>query len=280
MIDPTIISAGISLLGGLFGGKKKDPTPASNIVSQAAGVRQASEQYGFNPLTLLQYGQPGGALGGGSPPLASNELILGAMKDVVDVVSGDAARRRAAADLELELGRVKLDQLRGSVLGVAPSAAGAVGSGAPALGRRAATVVAQPFVNPKLGMAENWLSPGREKQAQPVSNGAGVTEIDNRFTDAVGGPISVPGDGGEPWGIDEVVTALGFGGAQVAWRLGKAAGAAARDVDNWEASRGLKGRFRSDGKVFAMHPGKPFKAPSGGGAVGISNGFGVVPPRF
>lgn len=106
-------------LGGLFGKKKKDPTPAQNLLSQAQGARQAADQYGFNPLTMLQYGQPGGAMGGGGggpSPLASIQLLTDGLKGIDDVVSGDAARRRAADQLNLDLAQLKLDQARSGVL--------------------------------------------------------------------------------------------------------------------------------------------------------------------
>lgn len=146
-MDPVtgaLISGGIKLLGGLFGGGKKSPTPAQNMLSQAQGAREASDKYGFNPLTMLQYGQPGGAMGGGgAPPLASAELLTGALLDVADAASGEASRRAASNQLEQDLGQLKLDQLRSGVLAVAPSATATVGDGLPVLGRRAATVVPQ-----------------------------------------------------------------------------------------------------------------------------------------
>lgn len=106
-------------LGGIFGKKKKDPTPAQNLLSQAQGARQAADQYGFNPLTMLQYGQPGGAMGGGggSPsPLASIQMLTDGLAGLDDIVSGDAARRRAADQLNLDLAQLKLDQTRSGVL--------------------------------------------------------------------------------------------------------------------------------------------------------------------
>lgn len=136
-----LVSGGLKLLGGLFGGGKKSPTPRKNMLSQAQGAREAAEQYGFNPLTMLQYGQPGGAMGaGGAPPLASSDLILGAMQDVSDVLTGETARRDAANKLELELGRRKIEAMSG-LLAVAPSAAATVGDGLPTIGRRAAMAV-------------------------------------------------------------------------------------------------------------------------------------------
>lgn len=129
-------------LKGLFAKKKKDPTPESNLLSQAAGAREAAEKYGFNPLTMLQYGQPGGAMGGGggsAPPLASIQAITDGLRDINDVTSGDAARRRKAEELELDLAKIRLDQARAGVVAVGPGA-DSVGTGSAPLGRRAVQV--------------------------------------------------------------------------------------------------------------------------------------------
>lgn len=160
-------------LGGLFG--KKAMGPRKNIISQAKGARQAAELTGFNPLTLLQYGQPGGAMGGGggAAPLASVSMITDGLKDIDDVTSGDAARRRAADQLNLDLAQLKLDQARSGVMAVAPQMAvngisgpsplgvrpvrvatshggDLVGSGATAQGRRNG-----PFSSANLGLPDD-----------------------------------------------------------------------------------------------------------------------------
>lgn len=137
-MDPSLILGGVKLLGGLFG-RKSNPTPASNLLSQAQGAREAADKYGFNPLTMLQYGQTGGAMGG-SAPLASAELLSSGLSDITDVVTGEKARRDASNRLELELGKLKLEQLRAGGIQVQPSAVGSVGIGVSPLGRRAATV--------------------------------------------------------------------------------------------------------------------------------------------
>jgi hypothetical protein len=152
-MDPLIIGAGIKLLGGLFGNsaqKKREQAqrdfdadaPRRNIISQLEGVRQGAKEFGFNPLTVFDKGQPSGAGSSGSPPpLASVDLLTGALQDVTDVATGESARRSAANKLQMELGQIQLDQLRSGVVAVAPSAAASVGSGQLALGRRAATIV-------------------------------------------------------------------------------------------------------------------------------------------
>lgn len=162
-------------LGGLFGKKKKDPTPAQNLLSQAQGARQAADQYGFNPLTMLQYGQTGGAMGGGggSPsPLASIQLLTDGLKDVDDVVSGDAARRRAADQLNLDLAQLKLDQARSGVLAVAPDYAVNGIAGPSPLGVRPVRVT-QSAGGPRGG--GNAASGDRPVQGLPLAVSGGVS---------------------------------------------------------------------------------------------------------
>ena len=58
------------------------------------------------------------------------------------------------------------------------------------------------------------VAPGREVEVAPYSSGPGLTEINNIGTS---GGIVVPGSDGEPWGIDEVATAVVIGGPQWLW---------------------------------------------------------------
>lgn len=148
------ITAGVKILGGLkglFGKKDKAPTPRDNIMSQAQGAREAAKAYGFNPLTMLQFGNSAGAGGGGgsAPPLASLDILTDGLSDLSDITSGDAAQRRAANQLELDLGKLQLEQLR--ALAAAPSAVSTVGRGPSPLGRSSVKVPGpddQGFVDP------------------------------------------------------------------------------------------------------------------------------------
>lgn len=139
------LSAGAQIIGGLsglFSSKKGAPSARENTVKLAQGARQAAERYGFNPLTMLQYG--GGAVGGGgggAPPLASVEMLTSGLRDFDDITSGDAQRRRAAEQLELDLARLKLEQARSGVAVAPVAAVNAVGAGPSPLGRRAVTVM-------------------------------------------------------------------------------------------------------------------------------------------
>lgn len=206
-------------LGGLFGGKKaKERSPYDTIMSQAAGARAASVQHGFNPLTLLQAGAGSGftQIPGSAPPLASVQAITDGLAGLDDEFSGDAARRRQADQLEIDLAKVRLDEAkRGVGIGQpghwdralpAPSA--------PLTGNRAATVV-QPsarVVPAKFGAGVNPVAPGRKDDIAPLVNSPGVFEVENQWTPF--GPITIPGEG-EPWGIDELGTAVGVGVPQI-----------------------------------------------------------------
>lgn len=193
-------------LGGLFGSKKKkDPTPRENILSQAQGARDASDKYGFNPLTMLQYGQPGGAIvgGGGPAPLASIDLITGGLKDINDVVSGDAARRRAADQLEVDLAQVKIDQAKKQMALDHTRAAQMASS---PLGRRAVTAHGAPharIASPPMGRPvakPTYL--GRDVDVEDVPSTAGVAVLD---TPLLPQAYVVPATGAD--GLDEMASA-------------------------------------------------------------------------
>lgn len=140
-MDPiSAISAGFQIgtaLKGLFGRRKKEPTVQDNILAQAEAARLAADKYGFNPLTVLQYGNPAGTglAASGVPPLASVELLTGALKDLSDHYTGADERRRQLDQLNFDLAKIRLDQARSGVVTV-PSAVAADG----ALGRRPATI--------------------------------------------------------------------------------------------------------------------------------------------
>ena len=229
------ILAGIgSLIGGvsgLFSKSKGAPSARENTVKLAQGARQAAERYGFNPLTMLGAGASmGGGGGGGAPPLASIQMLTEGLQGIDDVVSGDAARRRQADQLQLDLAKVQLEQARSGVIASGRTAADAVGGSLSPLGaprgthvQKAARAVparfsasasaAAPVAKPKgkFSHGENPDAPGRKEDIAPLTNAPGFFEIENSWT---GGPVSIPGEG-EPWGFDEMGTALVFGFPEV-----------------------------------------------------------------
>ena len=248
------ILAGVgSLIGGvsgLFSKSKGAPSARENTVKLAQGARQASERYGFNPLTMLGAGSSmgGGGGGGGAPPLASIQMLTEGLQSVDDVISGDADRRRQADQLQLDLAKVQLEQARSGVIASGSTAADAVGGSLSPLGAPRGTHVqktaravparfsvsasaAAPVAKPKgkFSQGENPDAPGRKEDIAPLTNSPGFFEVENSWT---GGPVSIPGEG-EPWGIDELGTALVVGVPEV---LGNHANKVLFDgkrVDKW-----------------------------------------------
>lgn len=204
-------------LGGLFGKKQKVPSPRKNLLSQAQGAREAAEKFGFNPLTMLQYGQVGGSgalAGGGAPPLASIELITGGLRDLSDIASGDADRRRQMDQKNIDLAQIKLDQLRSGIIVHRDNVTDRVGSGLSPMGRNNATFTPDASAKPvSRGMSVNPIAPDREVDRAKLPNSPGVFEIENAITN---GPITIPGDT-EPWGVDELITAAVFGLPQIGY---------------------------------------------------------------
>lgn len=162
---------------GIFRKKKKDPTPRENLLSQAQGAREASEKYGFNPLTMLQYGQTGGAMaggGGGAAPLASLQMLTDGLKGLDDIVSGDRARRRAADELEIDLARLRLEQMRsGVVIQDRTARDGAFATPSP-LGRNTVTHLPQGSVARYTGLASNGGEHERPNEGHPLDSDLGA----------------------------------------------------------------------------------------------------------
>lgn len=221
-----LISAGLGIatgIKGLFSSKPKAPkerSPRDGILSQAQGAREAADQYGFNPLTTLNAGAGQGFImtgGGGTPVLASIDAITSGLAGVDDILSGDQARRRAADQLELDMARLKLDQARSGVMVATPprTVASGVGSGTSPLGPRTQTAAQSNTRSAPtaFGPKPAWAT-GRQLDVAPVTNSPGVFEMQNPVTG--GKPITIPGEG-EPWGIDELATAVVVGAPQIAY---------------------------------------------------------------
>lgn len=118
-MDPEIIAGGLKLLGGLFGRKQKQMSPAQSIMSTAQGVTDAAAATGLNRLTLLNASNATAGVGmtmGGPPPLAS----LSVLGDIIDEnFSNDAKDRKEHNRLQNELLTLEVDRAR-SLNAVAP----------------------------------------------------------------------------------------------------------------------------------------------------------------
>lgn len=273
------IASAVGGIAGLFSSKKGAPSARENINKLAQGARQASERYGFNPLTLLGAGSTmGGGGGGGAAPLASIDLIVGGLKDISDEASGDADRRRKAEELELDLAKVKLDQARsGVVIPPIATVASGVGSGPSPLGRRSVIQGGEAGATPRKAassfgaptVGQNSVAPGRKQEIDPVINSPGVFEIQNRAT--AGYAVTIPGEG-EPWGLDELATAVVVGVPQIAGRLanqviygGKSFSERMKDYAEREKKREKKPQPEKKvydgpgGPVYDFNPSRSFK---------------------
>lgn len=215
------IGAGVKAMKG-----QEAVTPYDNLMSQAAGARAAAEEYGFNPLTMLTLGQTGASTqAAGPPPLASIQMITSGLTGLEDVVTGSAARRRAAEQLNLDLASLQLEKARSGVATIPmsntiSSAPGAVNFGrqsvqwsqahaAPArvvparslgTGPQAAPANARPLVE------ASQVDPRRETDHAAVPTHAGVMVVDNPN---VPFPLYMPTlDGDEALDVTQYPTAL------------------------------------------------------------------------
>ena len=178
------IGALIGGVSGLFSKSKGAPSARENTVKLAQGARQASERYGFNPLTMLGAGAGmGGGGGGGAPPLASIQMLTEGLQGIDDVISGDADRRRQADQLQLDLAKVQLEQARSGVIASGQTAADAVGGSLSPLGAPRGTYVQNPAravparysaassvakSKGKFSQGENPVAPGRKDDVAPL----------------------------------------------------------------------------------------------------------------
>ena len=112
-------------------GKKIASDKRRNAVSDAllkgTHIRESAERAGFNPLTFLEATAGQGFGDYSSPPLASQELMSGAVEDIVGEVTGSSEAERKRTELENDLLALQVEKLRAE-------------KEVPALGRRAVPV--------------------------------------------------------------------------------------------------------------------------------------------
>lgn len=267
-------------VGGIFG---KKPTPRTNMISQARGAREAAEKYGFNPLTMLQYGQPGGLAGGGAPPLASVEFLTNGLNNLSAELNGDNERQRQADQLNLDLAKLKLEQARAGVAIVPTSAADGIGGGSP-LGSRAVTVTQSNgrTGNGRLSLGSganvgggsnraggslsfgdvgglrpltetDIVDPRRKVENDPIKTGAGFMVVDNPYLPF---KVYVPTlDGDEPMDIWQGLAAAPFIVGSGALAAGQALG---RYQDR---KRGVGPKMTIDGETYQLETLAPYVDP-------------------
>lgn len=138
-------------------------------------------------------------------PLVSNDAIIGAVSEIGRELTGVNAIARQTDQLNRDIAQIELDQLRSGVVGYQPTlntgdtyptiAAGRL----PHLGQTAvpAGSVSTSAVRPASGRGLNPYDPDRGVIPEDDSNYSGFWTLDNRFTDLLGGPMSLWGEGPE-----------------------------------------------------------------------------------
>jgi len=122
----TILGIGGKLLGGMMArnaAKNERKTALNDEMVKFERLRESAIRGGFNPLTALQNGGLAGLSGlpSGTPPLASIDLITGALQDVGREMTGEAAQEREQTRLQNELAKLNMEHMR-ALLKAGPSA--------------------------------------------------------------------------------------------------------------------------------------------------------------
>lgn len=213
-----LIGAGSSIVGGLLSKKSAENQQKraakdrkNEVINRPSWIREGAEKAGFNPLTYMGVNGAStpGASGGPGPGAALASSIARAGEYFGDAIyqqSVDAKMAQTQEAAKRQLERVRRDQRR-----VQPKLS-------PSTVRRSSDPSrTAEGIEPKMAPYDE----DREMEKLTATDGPGVTTIDNDF---LPGPIHVPGDGGEPWGWDEVLTATMFGVPQTIYQGGKKIG--------------------------------------------------------
>jgi hypothetical protein len=105
------------VLGKVFGddsAEKERKQSRRDARLQFSRLRAAAERGGFNPLTALQATGTAGfnnLPSGSLAPLATSRLVSNAVSGVVDVATGDKARRDAAVEASTRLNEIQAESL-------------------------------------------------------------------------------------------------------------------------------------------------------------------------
>jgi hypothetical protein len=254
-VGSSLLSGVGSALAGLIGGRDKGvqrwqirqygETQRAEQRRNLVNLRTSAEAAGFNPLTVLR--ATGGSLPGTATPsgaLSSSSAFRMALADGVrsgigTLLSHDpmAAERDALEQglMREQIATLQYERSRDQALGSAPVydrfqgpvqgtvARGSTRGAAPAVGE-APTGPVLPRIPWLLGSTPLPTNAntqaltggvGREVEHLPNTTGPGMTVVQGNLSGGV--PVSVPGDGGEPWGVDELATYAIFAAPQLAW---------------------------------------------------------------
>lgn len=199
----------------------------NDIIDALPRMRKSAEAAGFNPLSALQNGAAN-SLGvhSGVPasvaPLASTRVAQNNVQDVFSDIGRFFDQRKAEKSAKAELEAIyKETAAAGGASGIVGRTTRAVSTPGAVTMPRPTNVASVNTKKPRItapgdfGQTPNMLSPEREKDVMSVANTSGVFEMQNKITGD--NPIILPGDS-EPWGIDELGTAVVVGLPQIAYR--------------------------------------------------------------
>lgn len=197
------------LVSGIFGKSKSAKQPKLDLGHM---VKEANDN-GFNPLTVLRNGGAATSMSGGQPArLSSASFIADAFSRGVEAWSGFDAQEAQAEQDQLRTQLLQQD-LKNQQDYNKKLNSGNFGYQIP----RIQTTTRQTANKPP-ALNNNPIAPDRDLEVDPLKNSPGVFEMDNKMTG--GSAITLPGDG-DPWGIDEVLTAVTVGAPQVIYKQAK-----------------------------------------------------------
>lgn len=243
-LAPAVIGATASLAGGLIDKGQRNKELA---MQDPAYIRERAEAAGFNPLTVLN----SGALAGLNYSPTFGDSIARAGAIVTDTMLESQALEVQRGRLEVE--RQNLERLRKQTMltvnrgGIYAQDRQANRPDSPAGVFAPADFLARDRQSEPLefGFEAETVAPGRVVRTEPYSNIPGVVGIDNPLT---GGAVVLPGND-EPWGVDELATAILLGTPQVAANHMKNQTEKWGDDDprSWALSAPALGRYQVNG---------------------------------
>lgn len=217
MVAPAIAGAllggGFNLLGGLFGRKsQKKEIARAEYNNSPQGIRDRAEAAGFNPLVFA-----GPGTGTGYAPVMGNALS-NALMSTGELLSGGIAQAESLKlqKSALEIEKQRLEKLVAKTT-LRPNVPGLYG-GSNVNSSKTTRRLSDPVGDGTALGGTQWIAPGRPVKNESYSSGPGLTEVQNKVTGKQG--IVVPGADGEPWGIDELATAVVVGLPQMIYNFG------------------------------------------------------------
>lgn len=241
-----LISAGSSLLGGIFNNKQRNKELR---MSDPAYIRQRAEAAGFNPLLFTNQAFQNSS---NVPTFGSALADAGHFLGEGLLRNQEMKSEQALRITELQQQNERLTELmrRTTLNPQSRSIYGANNGNADTATRNSTAPVGD-----VVGSTASIYAPDRSVESVAYTSGTGLTEIDNAFTRITGGPIVVPGSDGEPLGIDELSTLATVG---IPMREGFRAGKIFDDLM-------LNGRrYRYQGRRYSNRQNIGSARPSGG----------------